>query len=76
MVDDLALHIVHRGIYDAHNVAKINIHLTVVGIGHDANLRLHGVIIRSIERTYIPITFRLALWLALVISRGAEPDGV
>ena len=51
LIDDLALHIVYGSADDAINFTEIDVHLSFVGIGHDANLRLHGIIVSSIEWT-------------------------
>ena len=76
LVDSLALHVVDRGTHSAFHFAETDVHFAVVGIRKDVDFGLGEGILDTVERTDKPVPPFDALGFALIVGRGADPNGV
>ena len=77
MVDEIAFHVVHFHVDFAAHFLETERHLSVVGIGNDAEVgKVMFLFLDAVERADEPIALRLALLGASVVDRGVYPNGV
>ena len=76
MVDHCASHIVNLDVGFPFDSVKEELHVSVVGIGDDIELRLCVVFIKIVEGAEEPVTAFNTFGIAFVVDGGVHPNRV